>query len=279
MSPHQLSNGDELRLDITEHMDAQITLIEELRSQGKYDAAEAEVEKAIGYASGQGEKVEKWILYRLALERGLIQRMLNRFPEAISTYKSLLADVEADNELRIDPALEGRAWWELALTLHESLDYQAAAVAYENALANHSPEDSNHYNILLSLGDCSLSTRALAKANDYYRKVLASSHALEIDKLKARAGMARVLYELREPRQAAGAFEALLPNYPSDDPSYFNILLWLGGCFESLWMESKARDCYEDILAAQSASEEDKVSAQERLKRLTSSSGGSQILH
>jgi tetratricopeptide (TPR) repeat protein len=260
-------------------MDSQITLIEELRSKGKYDAAEAEVEKAIRYVGQQDGKVEKWILYRLALERGLIQRLLNHSPDAVCTYKRLLAYVDADNELRNDPALVGRAWWELATAHFECSDYQSAALAYEEALQNHSLENSDHYNILLSLGDCSMGTRALAKANDYYHMVLVSSHALEIDKVKARVGMAKVLYELRDYRQAASTFEALLTNYPCDDPGYFNTLFWLGGCFEALRMESRARDCYEDILAAQSALEEDKASARERLKRLTSSSGGSQILH
>lgn len=276
--PSAESNEDELRRNIAEHLDSQITLIEALRCQGKYAEAETEVEKAIRYVSGQKEKVEKWIVYRLALERGLIQRLLNHSPDAINTYKRLLADLDADNELRNDRALVGRAWWELATAHFDCSDYQAAALAYEEALVNQSPEDPNHYNILLSLGDCSLGTRALAKANDYYQKVLASSHALDIDKLKARAGMAKVLYELGDYEQAASALEALLPNYPSDDPGYYNTLLWLGGCFEGMWMEARARDCYEDILAAQTAFEEDKASAREDLKRLASQ-GGSQTHH
>jgi tetratricopeptide (TPR) repeat protein len=279
MSPYQLTNEDELRRNIAEHLDSKITLIEAFRSQGKYAEAETEVENAIRYASRQEEKVEKWIVYRLALEQGLIQRLLDHSPDAINTYSKLLAYVDADNELRKDPTLVSRVWWELATAHFECSDYQAARLAYEKALGNYSLEDPNHYSILLSLGDCSMGTRAHAKANDYYQKVLASSHTLDIDKLKARAGMAKVLYELRDFRQAASTFEALLTNYPSDDPGYFNTLLWLGGCFEALWMESRARDCYEDILAAQSALEEDKLSAQERLKRLTSFSGGSQILH
>jgi tetratricopeptide (TPR) repeat protein len=275
--PSADSNEDELRRNIAEHLDSKITLIEALRSQRKYAEAETEVEGAIEYVRRQEKKVDKWVVYRLALEQGLIQRLLNHSPDAINTYSNLLAYVDADTELRNDRALVGRVWWELATAHFECSDYRAAALAYEKALLNHSPEDPDHYNILLSLGDCSMGTSG--KANDYYQKVLASPHALDIDKLKARAGIAKVLYELRDYRQAASTFEALLTNYPSEDPGYFNTLLWLGGCFEALWMESRARGCYEDILAAQSALEEDKVSARERLKRLTSSPGVPQKLH
>lgn len=277
--PSAESNEDELRRNIAAHVDCQLTLIEALKSQGKYAEAETEVENTIRYVSRQEEKVEEWVAYKLSLERALIQRMLNRFPEAIKAYKRILADIEADDELRNECSFVSRVWWELALTLNESLDYEAAAVAYEKALVGQSPDDSNHYNILLALGDCSLGTRALAKAKDYYQKVLASSHALDIDKLKARAGMAKVLYELGDYEQAASALEALLPNYPSDDPGYYNTLLWLGGCFEGMWMEARARDCYEDILAAQTALEEDKASARERLKRLASQGGSQQTHH
>jgi tetratricopeptide (TPR) repeat protein len=169
-------------------------------------------------------------------------------------------------------------YWNLGIVLYETTDYQRASAALEKALGLHPPNEPNYYKVLLLLGDCCLGTAAYARARDCYEKIVASLHSMDVDKLNACAGVAKVLYESGEYTKAAAAFETLLSDYHNDDPHYYDALLWLGGCYEGLRADAKARDCYEKVIAAPCAWAADKASAQKGLMRL-SSSGGSRAYH
>jgi tetratricopeptide (TPR) repeat protein len=190
----------------------------------------------------------------------------------------MLVEVEADPALRNDPDISGAVWWNLASVLYETSDYGGAGAAFESALSFHPQNEPNHYKILLSLGDCYLGTTAYAKARECYEKVVASAYSWDAEKLKACAGVAKALYETGEYTQAASAFETVLSDYRNDDPDYYNLLLWLGGCYEEMRNIVKARDSYERVVTAPCALKTDKVSAQEALMRLMSS-GRSQVYH
>ena len=197
---------------------------------------------------------------------------------ATTFIQSPRLEVEADTALRNDPSISGTIYWNLAAVLCETSDYQGAAAAFEKALIFHPQNEPNHYETRLSLGDCYLGTAAYAKARECYEKVVASAYSWDAEKLKACAGAAKVLYESGEYTQAASAFETLLSDCRNDDPNYYNLLLWIGGCYEGMGIKVKARDIYEKVVTAPCAWKADKVSAQEALMRLTSS-GGSQVYH
>ncbi len=263
-----------------ERLECLMILAEALRFQERFVEAERVIEEARRYVGTDKQYVEadKRVAQRLSLERGLVQRLSNRLTDAVMTFKQMLVEVEADPALRNDPGISGTIYWNLAAVLYETSDYEGAAAAFEKALIFHPQNEPNHYKILLSLGDCYLGTAAYAKARECYEKVVASAYSWDAEKLKACAGVAKVLYESGEYTQAASALETLLSDYRNDDPNYYNLLLWLGNCYEGMRVNAKARDNYEKVVAAPCAWKADKVSAQEALIRLTSS-GGSQAYH
>ncbi len=263
-----------------ERIECIIVLAEALRSQDRFTEAERVIEGARRYVGTDKQYVEadKRVAQRLSLEIGLVQRLSNRLTDAVMTFKQMLVEVEADTALRNDPSILGTIYWNLAAVLYETLDYQGAVVAFEKALIFHPQNEPNHYKVLLSLGDCYLGTAAYAKARECYEKVIASAYSWDTEKLNACTGVAKVLYESGEYAQAASAFEALLSDYRNDDPNYYNLLLWIGGCYEGMGIKVKARDSYEKVVTAPCAWKADKVSARKALMRLMSS-GGSQVYH
>jgi tetratricopeptide (TPR) repeat protein len=212
--------------------------------------------------------VDKEAELKLALERGVIQLSSNHFDDAANTFRQIAADVEADPILSGDKQLIGTVWWYLAGALYESYDYKEAAVACEKALSFHSAQEPNHYSILVLLGECYMGTASFEKAHHCFQNVLESSCSLTGEKLHARTGMAKLLCESREYEKAASLLEAVLPNHDSNNPGYYNTMLWLACCYENMWSNAKARECYQEVLSAPCAWEADKTSAQEALNRL-----------
>ena len=260
-----------------ERLECMIVLAEALRCEERYQEAERAIECALRYVGTdkEYEEADKRIKQRLALERGLIQRLSNRFANAIETFRHILVEVEADPGLCNDPNISGTVWWNLAAVLYETSDYEGAAAAFEKALALHPQNESYHHKILQSLGDCYLGIAAYEKARECYEKVIASAYSWDAEKLKACAGVAKVLYKSGMYTQAASAFETVLPDCRNDGPDYYNLLLWLGGCYEGMRNMAKARDTYEKVANATCVWDADKISAEDSLMRL-SSSGGSQ---
>ena len=256
-----------------ERLECLMTLIEALRSQEQFTEAERVLEEVLRYVGTDKQFVEadKRLAQRLALERGLVQRLSNRLADAAKTFKQMLVEIEADPALRNDPSMLGTVWWNLAAVLYETSDYQGAAAAFEKALGFQPQDESTHYKVLLSLGDCYLGAGSDARARDCYEKVIASPYSAEAEKLKARGGVAMVLYESGDYTKAAPIFGAVLSNYRNDDPNYYTIMLWLGNCYEGMGVGTKAQDCYKNVLAAPCALDGDKASAQKALVRLSSS--------
>lgn len=263
-----------------ERLECLMVLAEALRCEERYQEAERAIECALRYVDTDQEyrEADKRIRQRLALERGLIQRLSSRLASAIETFKQILVEIEADPVLSNDPSISGTVWWNLAAALYESSDYGEAAAAFERALGVHSQNEPNHFKILLSLGDCYLGMKVYGKAKECYEKVIASGHSWDADKLKACTGVAKVLYEYGDYSQATSAFETLLPDYSNNDPERYNLLLWLGNCYQAMKANAKARECYEKVIVASSSWDADKASAENSLICL-SSSGGSQDFH
>jgi tetratricopeptide (TPR) repeat protein len=257
-----------------------IVLAEALRCEERFQEAERAIDCALQHVGTDKEykEADKRVSQRLALERGLIQRLSNRFPNAIETFRQMLVEVEADPVLYKDSSISGTIWWNLAAVLYETSDYEGAAAAFEKALTLHPHDEPYHHKILQSLGDCYFGIAAYAKAREAYEKVIASAYSWDAEKLKACAGVAKVLYKSGMYAQAASAFETVLPDCRNDGPDYYNFLLWLGGCYEGMRNIAKARDNYEKVANATCVWDADKISAQEALMRL-SSSGGSQVRH
>ena len=177
-----------------------ITLAEALRSQERFAEAEGVIEEARRYigSDAQYAEADKKVAQGLSLEYGLIQRLSNRLTDAANTFRQMLVEIEADPTLRNDVSILGTVYWNLAAVLYELEDYQEAASAFEHALIFYPDNESNHYKILVSLGDCYLGTATYAKARDCYEKVLVSPNSWDVEKLKASAGIAKVLYESGE---------------------------------------------------------------------------------
>lgn len=257
-------------------LDCLITLAEALRSQERFAEAEHAIEEAsrsVGTDKRYAE-ADKRVALRLQRELGLIQRSSNHLTEARNTFHQLLVLVQADPSLCKDPHILGDVYWNLAIVLFESSEYQEAAAAYEEALVFFPQDEQNHYTIMLSLGDCYSGTADYDKARTCYQKVLALPYTSNAMTLNARAGLAKISYELKEYAKAAAVFQEILPHYDNDDPNYSNISLVLGYCFEAMGAAAKARDCYEKILASRCAWEADTASARESLRRLPPSSKG-----
>lgn len=79
--------------------------------------------------------------------------------------------------------------------------------------------------------------------------------------------LGHLYYSAGRYREAISAFREALPNLPEPYP-YWYALTSLGHCYLASRQDAQARDCYEEVLAAERASDEDKAAAREGLSRL-----------
>jgi len=78
-------------------------------------------------------------------------------------------------------------------------------------------------------------------------------------------GLAIVCYERGEYQDAVSAYSEVLRCKSKDTPSYSTALCWLGRSYEAIEDHRKARDCYSEVVASPSASEDDKSLARNGL--------------
>jgi tetratricopeptide (TPR) repeat protein len=188
------------------------------------------------------------------------------YREARDSYSSFLASSQSSDGQKAE-AQEG-----IAKSHYHSGEYQQAAVEFERSLRYYSPTNPYYFTVLCSLGNCFDGAGDHEKAQECFRKILASTRASESDKESARRGIieSRGMFysKSRQFEEAAAAFEEALLCYRTDESHYFNILLWLGNCYEALGVYSRAERCFGEILASPHSAELDKVTATESLSRL-----------
>jgi tetratricopeptide (TPR) repeat protein len=190
------------------------------------------------------------------------------YEEAREFYLNFLELCRGSDEQKAE-AHEG-----IAKGYYQLGDYRQALVEFYKLLPYYSETNPYHYTVLLSFANCFESLGEYDKAQDCFAKVLASPRASEVDKESARRGIiesrGKLHYESRQYQQAAAAFEEAVRSYRTDDPHRFNLLLWLGNCYEGLRIYSRARHYFEQLLTSPHSTEADKVSAREALYRLPS---------
>jgi tetratricopeptide (TPR) repeat protein len=76
---------------------------------------------------------------------------------------------------------------------YESKSYPEAIAAFEDVLSSCPETDPHRFHALVWLGYSYLASRMYARGRDCLEKVLASTHASEVDKVSAREGLARLV--------------------------------------------------------------------------------------
>lgn len=188
------------------------------------------------------------------------------YREARDSYLSFMASSQSSEEHKAE-AQEG-----IAKSYYQSGEYQQATVEFEKVLGYYHPTDSYYFTVLLSLGNCFDGVGDHKRAQDCFRRILASTRAPENDKESARRGIIESrgmrYYQLKRYEEASAAFEESLLCYRPNESHYFYILLWLGNCYEALRVYSRAERCFKEVLGSPYSTELDKVTAKEGLSRL-----------
>lgn len=152
---------------------------------------------------------------------------------------------------------------------YETGEYEKAVESFQEILTYHPDDDPDHRNALLWLGYCYQAKGDTQKALDYFKQVLASSHASEVEETSARKGVTwnsgKIHYGSAEYGEAAAAFEETLRYHPDDDPNRPVVLLWLANSYAGNGDHVKAQECFAELLASPNALEEDKISARRDL--------------
>jgi tetratricopeptide (TPR) repeat protein len=229
-----------------------------------------EAEHAIAEAFEYGKNYKSGLLYRLHVERGNILRFTNRAREAKSSFEQALAVLKSDPYYHTDAEVLREIYFNLATVSYELGEYQDAISAYGEVLRN-SKDVPVYWTTLYWLGRSYEATEDYAKARDCYAEVVASFHAVGDDKTLSRNALMWVLakhdYESGKYAEAAAAFEEIVSRYTKEDRDYWVAILWLGSSYEGSGDYGKARTVYKDLLDSNYASDEDKVTARNRLPR------------
>lgn len=194
------------------------------------------------------------------------------YREARNCYREVAASPHATKD---DRALARKGLISvLAKLAYESGKYEEAAAAFEEVVSHYTEADADYWLAILWLGSCHEGLGAYAKARDFYQQLVASPHAFDEDKAKGRKNLARSLaslaYESAEYSEAAAKFEEVLGYCPETDADRWNILLWLGSCYQGLGSYEQEQQCYRKVLASRHAADADKALAR---KKLTASLG------
>lgn len=87
-----------------------------------------------------------------------------------------------------------------------------------------------------------------------------------------KCNLGHILYDGERYSEALSALSEIVWDLPRPYPYYYT-LATLGHCYLAMGQHSKARNCYEEVLASESAPDEDKAAAREGLSRLPPTSG------
>ena len=77
--------------------------------------------------------------------------------------------------------------------------------------------------------------------------------------------LATACYELGEFQEAISSYSEVLRSHSKDIPAYCTALYWLGRSYEATEDHPKARDCFAEVMASPSATEDDKTLARKAL--------------
>jgi tetratricopeptide (TPR) repeat protein len=172
-----------------------------------------------------------------------------------------------------NPTDAKRVWAEkgLGMVYYEQGDYTKAAAAFERAIVHSKQTESEYWNIRLRLGYCYEALSEYHKATNCFEDIIESRDASELDKKSAERARARIgaklFYENGDYEDAAAGFRKVL-QYPEDVPDRRAALLSLGRCYIAMKEYDRARESYEEVLASDNASEDEKTSARAGLSQL-----------
>ena len=283
---NMLGNGDEAitlcekclqqELDEEDQHSFLIILAEAFRLQERFADAEEKVKQAFRYVKGDDRQIP--VLY---FTLGLIQRSTNHPTEALESFHNVLKAWHRNSDLTYHQNFFTQVYQNMGELYYELGDFGKALKTLEEIINRQPEDDVDHRNALLWMGYCFEETEAFTKAQDCFEKVLASPQTSEDEMVLARQEIAKsrakLYYQAERYSEAAAAFEEALAYYSKDDPYRPSVLHWLGHSYFGAEDHAKARQCYEELLSAPHASEEQKASAQKNLSRLPH--GPKKVLH
>jgi tetratricopeptide (TPR) repeat protein len=109
---------------------------------------------------------------------------------------------------------------------------------------------------------CRFASEPVAISAEYAPK------ASKKEKASIRQGLAKVLFDLGEYREAILTFKAALSDLSWEESFYGDMLLWLASCYAAVGEYQEASSCYRTVLTSRFASKKDQQSAQEYLAQL-----------
>lgn len=151
----------------------------------------------------------------------------------------------------------------------QSLQNKERYVEAENAIAEAFRYGKNYksgirHTLYMELGAIQRFTNRQTESRKSYEQALA---ALKSDPYlhsdteilgEVYFGLAVVCYERAEYQDAISAYSEVLRCKSENNPSYWTALCWLGRSYEAIEDYGKARDCYAEVLASTSTTDDDK---------------------
>ena len=189
-------------------------------------------------------------------------------------YETVLTAPLASSEDRA----EAQVWllWSEGRIQSRSGEHQAAARTFRRLLDRYRDDDADRRNVLGWLGDSYYAAGDFAQALEPYEEIARSPRASEEERKRGRlwAGQSRARnnYEIGRYADAAQSFERLFDN-TSDGPGRYHWLLWLAACYFRMGAYANAKRCYEDVLDAVDATEDQRSGATRSLAILDSELG------
>jgi tetratricopeptide (TPR) repeat protein len=240
-----------------------LTIIAEtLRGVDRLLEAQVAIDEALGYA-------EEWrcLLPKLWLEKGLVQRLMNRPIEARQSFGQGLLLIESafsDPRFRL---IKTELYANLGAACYEIGDIRGATEAFSTVLMDLPQTDPYYRTGKVWLGRCLESSGDAEGARTCFVEAL----NLDLDhesKLTALEGLARLTCTEGKYDKAAEMFEQLALLLEKTDPRWINAKLWVAYCNEGLGNARRARDDYEVVLASEQSAEIQLRRASEGLQRL-----------
>jgi len=191
------------------------------------------------------------------------------FADARTWYEAVLATPLASDEDRA----EARVWalWSEGQLQCQAGEHEAAARAFERLLDYYRDDDSDRRKVLRWLGDCYYSAGKFARARERYDEIATSPRAAEAEKGGAQQwadrSVGRFHYDAGRYAEAAQLFERVLDRL-ADTPDRCECLLWLAACYLQMGAYGAARHCYEEVLRAPQATEDQRANARQSVAAL-----------
>jgi tetratricopeptide (TPR) repeat protein len=237
-------------------------LSEACRQAGRLDEGERSVDEALALARARGEPLQP--LYHT---RGLILRAAGRSAEARASFEQELATLQSHPVLRDDPEWLKAVHGNLGELYYEAQDYERAAIAFEQCLAQYPADHPGRPIMLLWAAQSHRGRGDSEKARACFQAVADSPVALEEDRHQAEGEVlrcsARLAFAAGEFETAPRQLDELLRALPEDGSDRRLALNLLGHCYYSLHRYDEALACYDEVRSSPHAGSEERAEAEE----------------